>query len=204
MSSTKSKLRLAAAFAALLTLALAVSCKGFFVNQPTSVTVTPNSPTLSSGQPENFVAQAAFSDNSTKIVTSSATWTSSNPCIVMIIASGANAGNATDVGTGGSATITASYNGVVGTATATVTAGLTITPCPQTTVGNFPQVLYHVGDSAAFTANGATGTVTWTALPAGLATINSSTGAATFGPNTGTVTITATGNETGTLFVTVQ
>src|SRR5215469_4289179 len=90
-------------------------CKGFFVNQPSSVTITPNSPTLSSAQQQSFIAQAAFSDNTTKIVTASATWSTSNPCIIAMITSGTNAGNATDVGSGGSATITASYAGVIGT-----------------------------------------------------------------------------------------
>ena len=205
MSSTKSKLRLAAAFAALLTLALAVSCKGFFVNQPTSVTVTPNSPTFTSGQQQSFTAQASFSDNTTKNVTASATWTTSNPCIVAIITSGTNAGNATDVGTGGSATITASYNGISGTATASVTTGLTITPCPEQLVGNFPEVVFHNGSNQAFTASGATGTVTWTSDTTSVVTFpSSSSGTANF-VGTGTATITATtSGETGTLFVTVQ
>lgn len=206
---TRSALKLVAAFAALATLAVAVSCKGFFVNQPTSVTVTPTSPTLTSGQQQAFTAQAAYSDNTSKNVTASATWTTSNPCIIAIITSGANAGNATDVGSGGSATITASYSGIVGTATASVTTGLTITPCPIQTVGTFPEVVFTNGTSQTFTASGASGAVTWTSDTVGTVSFpNPSSGAANFGPTPGPATITATptssGTAAGTLFITVQ
>ena len=181
-------------------------CKGFFVNQPSSVTITPSSPTLSSGQQQSFIAQAAFSNNQTKIVTASATWSTSNPCIIAMITSGTNAGNATDVGSGGSANITASYAGVIGTATASVPTGLTINPCPEQVVGNFPEVVFHVGQSGiVFTASGATGTVTWTSSDMSVVNFASTgSGAATF-VSAGTATITATApTDTGTLFITVQ
>lgn len=203
MLSSEEKLRSIALFAALLLLGSMVGCTGFFVNAPTSVTISPSAPSLTSGQQQSFTAQAAFSDNTTKNVKSSATWTTSDPCVVAIITSGANAGNATDVGSGGSATITASYNGVSGTATATVTTGLTINPCPEQVVGTFPEVVYKVGSSATFTANGATGTPGWTSSNSSVVNITSA-GSATF-PTAGTATITATAGTTqGTLFITVQ
>ena len=206
MSSTTSKLRLVGALAALVTLALAMSCRGFFVNQPSSVTVNPNSQSLTSGQTQPFTATAAFSNNTSKDVTTSATWSTSNPCIVAIIASGTDAGHAVDVGTGGSATITASFNGIVGTATASVSPGLTISPClPQQDVAGSPTIVFHVNQAnVVFSATGATGAVTWSADKTNIATINSSTGAATF-VSTGTATI--MGSDTtnsGTLFITVQ
>jgi uncharacterized protein YjdB len=202
---TGRKLPLTLAFVALVALAFGASCRGFFVNQPTSVTVSPSSGTYSSGEQQSFTALAAFSDNTSKDVTAKATWSTSNSCIVAIIASGANAGHATAVGTGGSATITASYNGVVGTATASVATGLTITPCPQQVVSNFPEVVFNVGQSATFTANGASGAVTWTSNNTSVVNFASpSSGTATF-PSAGTATITATTSTvTGTLFITVQ
>jgi len=204
MFSVERKLSLIAALVALALLFMAPGCTGFFVNAPTSVTVTPNSPTLASSQQQAFTAQAAYSDNTTKNVTSSSTWTTSDPCVIAIITSGANAGKATDVGTGGSATITASYNGVSGTATVSVPTGITINPCPEQVVGNFPQVVYKAGSpSVAFTAVGASGSVTWTSNNSAAVNI-SSAGLATF-PAAGTATITATtSSETGTLFITVQ
>ncbi|MBZ5614202.1 MAG: Ig-like domain-containing protein [Acidobacteriia bacterium] len=202
---TGRKLVLTLAFGILVAVALGVGCRGFFVNQPTSVTITPASPTFTSGQQQAFTALAAFSDNTSKDVTAKATWTTSNSCIVAIIASGANAGHATDVGSGGSATITASYNGVSGTATASVDTGLTITPCPMQVVGNYPEVVFNVGQSATFTASGASGTVTWTSNNTSAVNFaSSSSGTATF-PSAGTATITATAStNTGTLFITVQ
>ena len=201
--SQKHYTRVIGAFAVLVALALAASCRGFFVNQPTSLTVTPSSPTLTSGQQQSFIAQAAFSA-STQNVTSSTTWTTSDSCIVAIIGSGTGAGNATDVGTGSSATITASYNGAVGTATASVPTGLTITPCPTQIVGNFPAVVFHAGSNQTFTASGASGTVTWTSSNSGVANITASSGAATF-PVAGQATITANdGTNQGTLLITVQ
>jgi uncharacterized protein YjdB len=193
------------AFAVLVGLATGVGCKGFFVNQPTSVTVSPASGSLTSGQQQAFTALAAFSDNTSKDVTTNATWSTSSSCIVAIITSGANGGHATAVGSGGSATITASYNGVVGTATASVATGLTLSPCPQQVVGNYPEVVFNVGQSATFTASGASGTITWTSDNTSVANFaSSSSGTATF-PSAGTATITATtSTETGTLFITVQ
>jgi len=196
--------RVVFALLGLVSLVTASGCKGFFVNAPTSVTVSPSSPSLTSQQQQAFSALAAFSDNTTTNVTTSATWSTSNSCIVSIITSGANAGNATDVGTGGSATITASYNGVSGTATATVTTGLTISPCPQQVVGTFPEVVFSVGQAAVtFTASGATPPVTWTSDNSSVVNITTG-GTATF-LAAGTATITATaGTTTGTLFITVH
>src|SRR5262249_36199638 len=144
------------------------------------------------------------SDNSSKDVTGSATWTTSNPCIVAI-ATGTDSGHATDVGTGGSATITASYNGVTGTATATAATGLTITPCPEQEVNNYPQVVFHVKKPGVpFPAGGAPGAVPWTSDNTSVVNFASSaSGTATFPPQ-GTATITATtSTETGTLFINV-
>ena len=208
MQRSRRKLQLAYGLGAVLLLLLASGCKGFFVNAPTSVTVN-GSQSLNSGDTPNFTALAAFSDGTTKDVTQSATWSTSNPCIVAIISTpGANAGHAQVVGTGGSVTINASYNGTTGTLTPTAPTGLTITPCPEQVLGTntFPQVVFTAGQSnVTFSASGATGTITWTSSNSSVVNINSTTGVATF-PAAGTgITITATaGTATGTLLVTVQ
>jgi|SRR5215470_3320032 len=202
---TGRKAPLALAFAALVSVAVGVSCKGFFVNQPTSVTISPSDGSLTSGQQQAFTALAAFDNNTSTDVTSKANWLTSNSCIVAIIGSGSNAGHATDVGSGGSATITASYNGVADTTTVSVATGLTITPCPIQVVNNYPEVVFNVGSNATFTANGASGAVTWKSDNSSFVSFaSSSSGTATF-PSAGTATITATaGTTTGTLFITVQ
>ena len=207
------KFSLVAAISAVLLLAVASGCKGFFVNQPNSLSVTPNSPSLSSGQTQSFTAQAAYSDNTTKNVTANATWSSSNPCIVAIINSGSGAGNATTVGTGGSVTITASYNGVSGTATPIAPNGLIISPCqPQKAIssaaGVFPQVVFSLSQSTvAFTAasGGSNVSATWSSSNTSVVSFASaSSGTATL-VGAGSATVTASGGTTnGSLAIVVQ
>ena len=68
MSSTKRKLRLMGAFAALATLALAISCRGFFVKPTlTAIAVGPLTPTIFVGATDNTVqmfAVGTFNDGS--------------------------------------------------------------------------------------------------------------------------------------------
>jgi uncharacterized protein YjdB len=89
---------------------------------PTSLVVTPALATILVGQTQAFVATLVYSDNTTAIVTGSATWSSSDASVatVTIGAGGGRAGGATGMGVGTS-TITASYDGLSGSATLTVT-----------------------------------------------------------------------------------
>ena len=197
------KWSLIGASSAVALLALAVGCRGFFVNQPTSVTISPASPaSLNPGGTQPFTALAAFSDGSSKDVTQSASWSSSNPCIVAIVTSGADAGHATDIGTGGSVTITAIYNGVTGTVTQGAPSGLTVTPCATTVTSHYPQALYHVNQTPVqFTVSGSN-SAAWASDTPAVVSITSS-GQASF-LSVGTATITATGTQTASLFITVQ
>src|ERR1700730_17102655 len=210
MPSSERKLSLIAVLVALALLSLGAGCKGFFVNQPTTLTVNPSTVSPAAGTTQPFTALAAYSDNTTKDVTKSATWTTSSPCAVALITTGSNAGNATAVGTGGVVTITASLSGVTGTATVTVPTGLTISPCPTTAVGTIAKIIFHVGSTAqAFTATSGgsdvTSSASWTSSnSASVNFASSSSSTATF-PSAGTATITATTNSaTGTLLITVQ
>jgi trimeric autotransporter adhesin len=89
MFEPKSKLRLIGAFAALATLALAISCRGFFVN-PTlsSLAIGPANLSLSPSQAYQMVATATYSDGTTGDVTGQAVWTSSSPNIANFSAPG--------------------------------------------------------------------------------------------------------------------
>jgi len=202
----KRKLQVLLAFTALLTLSLATGCKGFFVNQPTALAVNPPSPNLGQGQTQQFTAVATFSDNTTSDVTKNAFWSSSAPCTVTVGTSSlANStpGFATAIGTGGSVTITAIYNGVTATATPVAVTGLTISPCGLNSNGNF-----KAGTTQTFTAlldgSPATG-VTWSSSNSNVVSINSSSGLASFVTVGGPVTITAAGqSNTGQLNITVN
>jgi Bacterial Ig-like domain (group 2) len=80
MSSAKHKLRLAGAFAALATLALAVSCRGFFQNPTiTSITIGPTGETIIPGGTLQMTAAGVPSDGSpNQVVTDQCFWSSSN------------------------------------------------------------------------------------------------------------------------------
>src|SRR6185437_9797223 len=82
-----------------------------------SISVSPSGATIQSGSTQQFTATGAFSDNSSQILTSSLTWSSSNTAIATI----STAGLLTAVAPGTS-TIQAQSNGVTGSTTVTVSA----------------------------------------------------------------------------------
>jgi hypothetical protein len=123
MSSTKVRLRLIGAFAALVALALAVSCRGFFVNPTlTGVSVGPQSLNLNLNETWQMSATGTYSDGSQKTLTSGIVWSSSDSSFVSV-------GQTTGIVTGvavGSATITASAGSCSAcTGSTTVTVVLT-------------------------------------------------------------------------------
>ena len=138
-SQKKNKLRLAGAFAALATLALAVSCTGFFQNPTVStITIDPPSPTISIGASTQMTAAATYSDGSTGTLSGGTSctgntvcWSSSDPSVASISTGGLLTGVSQ-----GTTTITAASGAVTGTATGTVTLGdvtnLTVTPTSLT------------------------------------------------------------------------
>jgi len=123
MSSPKQKLRLAASFIALAILALAVSCKGFFVNPTlTTITVDPPTPSIDQGATQQMTATATYQDGTTGTLTGGTScsgntvcWSSSDTTIATITTSGVLTG----VGEGTS-TITAASGAITGTTSATI------------------------------------------------------------------------------------
>jgi hypothetical protein len=127
MSSTKHKLRLAGALAALATLALAISCRGFFVNPTlTSITVGPSGQTIVPGGSLQMVATGTFNDGSTANVTGKCLWSSSDTSVATVGQSNGRVVAAAVINNPpGVTTITA----VDGTASNTAT----VTVCPNVT-----------------------------------------------------------------------
>ena len=137
MSPTKNNRRLAVAFAMLATLALTISCKGFFQNATVStITIDPPTPTVGFGSGANTIqmtAVATYSDGSTGNLTgctsctgSVVCWSSSDSSVATISTGGVLAGVSA-----GTASITAASGAVTGTTTATVAetvTAMTITP----------------------------------------------------------------------------
>jgi hypothetical protein len=118
MSSTKSKLRLMGAFAALATLALAVSCRGFFVpEQLASMSITPTTANVPLGGTLQLVVYGTNTDTtSAGNISGKVSWSSSSGAVA-VSNSGLLTGN--DLSSA-PATITAEYEGVSATSTATV------------------------------------------------------------------------------------
>lgn len=169
-----------------------------------SITVTPATASLAAGASQQFTATGNYSDGSTANLTSSVTWTSSDPSVATINAAGLASGVAA-----GSATITAALNGVTGAASLTVTATVaTLTsiavtpPNPTFTAGATQQFTATATYSDGSTAN-VTTTATWASSNPSAATINAS-GLAT-GDAAGATTISATLNSiTGSTAATVS
>lgn len=135
-----SRVRLIGTFAALLTLALAASCRGFFV-KPTlsSISVGPATPSIQTGNTNNTVqmfATGTYNDGSTGHP--AVTWSITPTSTATISATGLVTSAAT-----GTATVTATSNDnptITGTQTVTVTVGcitaINVTSSNGTTISN--------------------------------------------------------------------
>ena len=171
MSSTKQKLRLAGAFAALAALALAVSCQGFFPpEQLASITIFPATPTVPLGSTLQLSAYGTNEDNSSAgNITSKVLWSSSSGTIG-ITTGGLLSGN--DLGS--TATITASYQAVTATASASVCVengtNFTMTFLPSNNVESDESVTIGVtvDVSGISGAQDVTAGVTWSASNTGV------------------------------------
>lgn len=126
MSSTKQKLRLAGAFAALGLFAIGMGCSGFFVN-PTvsSIAIDPSAPTVSIGDTVQLNAAGTDSNGNALTLTAGTSctgttvcWSSDTPSVATISTGGLVKGVSA-----GTSTITASSGTASATATATVTLG---------------------------------------------------------------------------------
>jgi hypothetical protein len=94
-----------------------------------SIAVSPSSPSISAGAPQQFIATGTFSDSSTQILRS-ATWSSSDSAVVTVSNDASNYGNAYGVAEG-TANVTACAGAVCGSATLTV--GAATAPVPSIT-----------------------------------------------------------------------
>lgn len=108
---------------------VAVSCTVNSSPTLTSLAVTPPSASVAVGASQQFMATATYSDASTAIVTSQASWNSATPGVATVSSPG---GLATGVMAGGPITITGSFTqaGTTVTATAQLTVTAANTNCP--------------------------------------------------------------------------
>jgi Carboxypeptidase regulatory-like domain/Bacterial Ig-like domain (group 2) len=138
-----------------------------------SVAVTGSAPTI--GTSAQFSATATLSNNATQNVTAQATWSSSNPAVATVSASGLVAATAV-----GEVDIAATYQTVVGRIHVTIaravalTFTITGTVTDGTSGGILPNINIQITDSAGnskSTLTGATGTYSIAGFVAGPATL---------------------------------
>jgi hypothetical protein len=165
-----------------------------------SIALTPVSPSIAAGLSQQFDAVGSYSDGTTHDLTTSATWSSSNPPVATLNGSG----QATAVAIG-NATITAALSGDTGSANLIVVPGLVSVQV------NPPNPAIAVGTTQAFTAMGTfsdgsaqnlTASISWSSSAPSIATI--AAGGQANGVTAGQATITATaGSVSGSTLLTV-
>ncbi len=190
----------------LLLIALALPIAGCTNPLAVSISVSPTTQSIGTGQTAQFTATGVFGHgsnhpSSSQDLTSSATWTSSVPAVATVSSTGVATGLSA-----GTTTITASVNGFTGvvsaSATLTVTGGGGISPgSTVTSLAIIPsaQSVASPTQTAQFLAIGTTTTgqtvnltnaVAWSSSSQQIATIGGTTGLAT-AIGQGTTTITA-------------
>jgi hypothetical protein len=204
MFSPKSKLRLIGAFAALASLSLAISCRGFFVDPViSSLAVGPANPTIETGAQNNTVQMTVSGTNNDGSIADnpSVSWTITPTSVATITTNGLVTSAST-----GTATVTATSNqnpSVSATQTVTVTVGcitaITLDPTSGSVSANSGTTVSIT--ATATTCNGSpnvTSVATWTSSNTSLATVAGGLVTAVPGITTGgTVQITASiGNIT--------
>ena len=169
-----------------------------------SIAVTPASASVVAGSTLQFTATGSYSDGTTKDLTATVNWTSSDASKATIVA---NSGLATGVAAG-SATITATSGGISGTDALTVTArpaslsSISVTPASASVAAGLTLQFTATGSYSDGTTKDLTASVTWTSSDMSKATIVAS-GLAT-GVAAGSSTITATsGSISGTDTLTI-
>ena len=155
MKSRQRKMQWAGVLAALMTLALAVSCKGFFVDPTlTGVAVGPSGLNLSVQQTFQMVATGSYNDGSQKTLTSGVVWSSDTP-------TSATVGQTSGIVTGvqpGSANITASSGGCSACSGSTQVK-VVLTGVTSITLTPGSQSVTKGGNPVYFTATAAPGAV---------------------------------------------
>ncbi len=159
-----------------------------------SIAVTPPGPSVAVGKTQQFTATGTYSDSSTKDITTTVTWASSNTGFATI---GASTGLATGVAVGTtqiSATlgsVTSPNDPLTVTAAAVTLQSIAVTPAAPSISAGATQQFTATGTYSGSSTKDITTTVTWASSNTGFATIGASTGLAT-GVAVGTTQITAT------------
>ncbi len=174
------------------------------------VEVTPTNPSIAKGTNLQFTATAVFSDGSTQNVTATSVFSSTNTTVATIGNANGNRGRATGQNVG-TTTISATFSGVVGSTTLTVTAAtlqsIQVTPTNPTAAKGTTLQFTATGTFSDNTTQDLTTVVTWSSSTTAVATISNAGGSQGLASaaTQGTTTISATfGGRTGSTTLTVS
>ena len=153
-----------------------------------SITVTPETPSVQVGKTQQMTATGTYSDGSTKTITSTVDWTSSETSEATLSSTGLLTGSAP-----GTVTVTAALDGLSGATSVTITianlASIAITPNNASILSDGSQQFTASGTLDDGSTANITDEVTWNSSDTSVATINGN-GLAT-AVATGTTNITA-------------
>jgi len=151
-----------------------IGCKGFFIG-PTlsSVSVAPSTPSIAIGKTQQMTATGTYDNGSTDNITDSASWATSDVSIATVSSMGLVTGVSQ-----GSATISATLDGITGSTTVTITvanlASISITPTSKSISSGETQQYTAIGILQNGNTVDLTDSVTWTSSNTATATIDSS------------------------------
>jgi uncharacterized protein YjdB len=163
-----------------------------------SITIAPANPSVIQGLTQQLTATATYSDGKSYDFTSVVTWSSSATAVATVTAAGKS--NAVAVG---SASITATFGGVSGTATLNVSpatlASIALVPAAPSVAKGLSQQMTALGTFSNGTSSDITSSVTWSSSNGSVATVDAaglvqavSIGTSTIGATSGNVTTNTT------------
>jgi trimeric autotransporter adhesin len=157
----------------LSTTLLLSSCNFFGNSTLTSITITPETPSVAVGATQQMVATGTYSDGSTSNISSSVTWTSSDVETATVGSTGLVTGVAA-----GTASITAASGSISGTTTVSVTyanlKSIEVTPTTASITSGESQQFVATATLDDGSTVAITDAVTWTSSNTSVATISSS------------------------------
>jgi hypothetical protein len=165
----------------------------------TSIAIAPASPAMAPGTTTQLFAIGTYSNNLKQYITTSATWTSSDPTIANVGNVGGSKGLVTATTTTGTTIITAVLSGITGSVTLTTAhvASISVTPpAPQSIAPTTSMQFTATGtlSDGNSTKQNLTTFATWTSADPGIADVSTTPGSNGIATaiSAGTATITAT------------
>jgi hypothetical protein len=164
--------------------------------QLASIDVSPGNGSTALGYSRQFIAIGTYTDHTTQVLTDAATWSSSDENVAIISNATGSNGLLSTVAPG-ALTVTASWNGVTGTTSHTVTAaalvGLEVSPASVSVAASHTAQLVATGTFSDGSTQDVTTQVTWVSDTPAVAQVSNAAGSEGLltGISSGTATVTA-------------